>query len=97
MNSTYKLVFSAVLNAWVAVAEHVRGRGKQGTVRLVFDLKADVKPEVFTLRPVAEYGHRLVMDIYPAQSTDPLITMLEKEIILFKPIYPSLKRLSKLF
>ena len=33
MNSTYKLVFSAVLNAWVAVAEHVRGRGKQGTVR----------------------------------------------------------------
>ena len=35
MNSTYKLVFSAVLNAWVAVAEHVRGRGKQGTVRLL--------------------------------------------------------------
>ena len=31
------------------------GRFKQGTVRLVFDLKADVKPEVFTLRPVAEY------------------------------------------
>ena len=54
------------------------GRFKQGTVRLVFDLKADVKPEVFTLRPVAEYGHRLVMDIYPAQSTDPLITLLEK-------------------
>ena len=54
------------------------GRFKQGTVRLVFDLKADVKPEVFTLRPVAEYGHRLVLDIYPAQSTDPLITLLEK-------------------
>ena len=54
------------------------GRFKQGTVRLVFDLKADVKPEVFTLRPVAEYGHRLVLDIYPAQSADPLITLLEK-------------------
>jgi N-acetylmuramoyl-L-alanine amidase len=54
------------------------GRFKQGTVRLVFDLKADVKPEIFTLRPVAEYGHRLVLDIYPAQSTDPLITLLEK-------------------
>ena len=54
------------------------GRFKQGTVRLVFDLKADVNPEVFTLRPVAEYGHRLVLDIYPAQSTDPLITLLEK-------------------
>jgi filamentous hemagglutinin family protein len=35
MNSTYKLVFSAILNAWVAVAEHVKGRGKQGTVRLL--------------------------------------------------------------
>ena len=54
------------------------GRPKPGTVRLVFDLKADVKPEVFTLRPIAEYGHRLVLDIYPALATDPLIAMLEK-------------------
>jgi N-acetylmuramoyl-L-alanine amidase len=54
------------------------GRSKPGTLRLVFDLKADVKPEVFTLRPIAEYGHRLVLDIYPAQATDPLLAMLEK-------------------
>ena len=44
------------------------GRFKPGVVRLVFDLKAEVKPEVFTLRPIAEYGHRLVLDIYPAQA-----------------------------
>ncbi len=54
------------------------GRFKPGTVRLVFDLKADVKPEIFTLKPIAEYGHRLVLDIYPAQGSDPLLAMLEK-------------------
>lgn len=35
MNNAYKLVYSAALNTWVAVAEHVKGRGKQGTVRLL--------------------------------------------------------------
>ena len=54
------------------------GRFKPGVVRLVFDLKAEVKPEVFTLRPVADYGHRLVLDIYPAQAVDPLLALFEK-------------------
>ena len=54
------------------------GRFKPGIIRLVFDLKAEVKPEVFTLRPVADYGHRLVLDIYPAQAVDPLLALLEK-------------------
>jgi N-acetylmuramoyl-L-alanine amidase len=54
------------------------GRFKPGVVRLVFDLKAEAKPEVFTLRPVADYGHRLVLDIYPAQAVDPLLALLEK-------------------
>ena len=71
------------LNAKIGAADpyvkSVRiGRPKPGTVRLVFDLKADVKPEVFTLRPIAEYGHRLVLDIYPAMANDPLIALLEK-------------------
>lgn len=55
------------------------GQFKPGTVRLVFDLKTDVKPEIFTLRPIAEYGHRLVLDLYPARAIDPLIALLEKE------------------
>lgn len=54
------------------------GRFKPGTVRLVFDLKTEAKPEVFTLKPIAEYGNRLVLDIYPAQAVDPLLAMLEK-------------------
>ena len=42
-------------------------------VRLVLDLKTEVKPQVFTLKPIAEYGHRLVLDIYPLVPVDPLL------------------------
>ncbi len=52
------------------------GRFKPGVVRLVFDLKAEVKPQIFALQPIAEYGHRLVLDIYPAHPADPLLALL---------------------
>jgi N-acetylmuramoyl-L-alanine amidase len=52
-------------------------RNRPGVVRLVLDLKAEVKPQVFTLKPVAEYGHRLVLDIYPAVPIDPLAALIE--------------------
>src|SRR5678816_2026696 len=39
-------------------------RNRPGVVRLVLDLKAEVRPQVFTLKPVAEYGYRLVLDLY---------------------------------
>ena len=52
------------------------GRFKPGIVRLVFDLKAEVKPQIFALAPVAEYGNRLVLDIYPAHPADPLLALL---------------------
>lgn len=54
------------------------GRFKPGVVRLVVELKAEVKPEVFTLLPVGDYGNRLVLDLYPAQPVDPLMALLEK-------------------
>src|SRR5262249_45327090 len=37
-------------------------RNRPGVVRLVLDLKAEVKPQAFSLKPIAEYGHRLVLD-----------------------------------
>ena len=46
------------------------GQFKPGVVRLVMDLKADVKPEVFLLKPFANYQYRLVFDIYPAHPKD---------------------------
>jgi len=54
------------------------GRFKPGVVRLVFDLKAEVKPQLFSLNPVGDYGHRLVLDIYPATPIDPLMALAEQ-------------------
>jgi len=51
-------------------------RNRPGVVRVVLDLKSEVKPQVFTLMPVAEYGHRLVLDIYPAEAVDPLAELI---------------------
>lgn len=49
---------------------------KPGVVRMVVDLKSEIKPSVFALPPAGEYKHRLVLDIYPPQ--DPLMAMLQE-------------------
>ena len=54
------------------------GRNRPGVIRVVLDLKTDVKPQLFTLPPIAEYGHRLVLDIYPAVPIDPLAALIEQ-------------------
>lgn len=41
-------------------------------VRLVVDLKHPIRPQVFSLAPVAAYQHRLVFDLYPVDEVDPL-------------------------
>jgi N-acetylmuramoyl-L-alanine amidase len=43
-----------------------------GVVRMVFDLKQPVQPQVFALTPVGNYQHRLVLDLYPSTPVDPL-------------------------
>lgn len=43
-----------------------------GVVRMVFDLKQAVQPQVFALMPVGTYQHRLVLDLYPSTPVDPL-------------------------
>ena len=45
-------------------------------VRLVIDLKQAIRPQVFTLAPVAAYQHRLVFDLYPTQAIDPLDALI---------------------
>lgn len=50
------------------------------TVRMVFELKQNVKPQLFALAPVAGFKERLVMDLYPSTATDvqdPLLALLE--------------------
>ncbi|MFN3750723.1 MAG: N-acetylmuramoyl-L-alanine amidase [Thiobacillus sp.] len=44
------------------------GRNRPGVTRVVVDLKQPVKPSVFQLPPAGQYGHRLVVDLYPADA-----------------------------
>ena len=55
------------------------GQYKPGVVRLAMDLKTDVKPEVFLLKPFADYQYRLVFDIYPAHPKDEVGKILAGE------------------
>jgi len=50
---------------------------RPGVVRIVFDLKTSVKPQVFAVPPAGEYKHRLVLDVYPVTPKDPLLALLK--------------------
>ncbi|MDB6002697.1 MAG: N-acetylmuramoyl-L-alanine amidase [Rhizobacter sp.] len=56
------------------------GQNSPRVVRLVIDLKQAIKPQVFTLDPVAAYRYRLVFDLHPMEDRDPLLALiLDKE------------------
>src|SRR4051812_7157823 len=54
------------------------GQNRPNVVRLVFDLKEEINPQVFTLAPVGAYKHRLVFDLYPVNAQDPIEALIEK-------------------
>jgi len=54
------------------------GRNRPGVLRVVLDLKVEVNAQAFTLKPIAEYGHRLVLDLYPLVPPDPLAALIEQ-------------------
>jgi N-acetylmuramoyl-L-alanine amidase len=53
------------------------GQFKPGVTRVVFELRQKVSPEVFTLKPIGQYRHRLVVDIFPTVPVDPILALLE--------------------
>lgn len=61
------------------------GVNRPGVMRLVIDLKTAVKPAIFQLQPLEQYGHRLVVDLYPAQAA----TSVGAGSILASPIEPA--------
>ncbi|MDP2133623.1 MAG: N-acetylmuramoyl-L-alanine amidase [Sulfuritalea sp.] len=77
-NSVLQMLPSKIIDADPYIKLIRAGRNKPGVVRLVIELKGEVKPQVFSLQPVGEYGHRLVLDLYPAEPVDPLMALLEK-------------------
>ncbi len=54
------------------------GQNRPNVVRLVFDLKEEIKPQVFTLAPAGAYKHRLIFDLYPVKEVDPIAAMIEE-------------------
>jgi N-acetylmuramoyl-L-alanine amidase len=44
--------------------EGLRGAARNGGYRVVIDTAAKLNPEAFTLKPIAPYGHRLVVDLF---------------------------------
>lgn len=56
------------------------GINRPNVSRIVFELNEKIKPQVFSIEPVENYGHRLVLDIYPEADPDVLFTkILEME------------------
>jgi N-acetylmuramoyl-L-alanine amidase len=55
------------------------GQNLPRVVRLVFDLKQVITPQVFTLEPVAAYQHRLVFDLHPVHERDPLLALIQEK------------------
>lgn len=47
--------------------------------RLIFQLKIIVKVQIFTLKPVGHYQHRLIIDFYPKTISDPLLLLINKQ------------------
>jgi len=56
------------------------GQNTPNVVRLVVDLKQAAQPQVFSLDPVAAYGHRLVFDLYPEKAIDPLEALIAERL-----------------
>jgi N-acetylmuramoyl-L-alanine amidase len=78
LNPTLKSLVAKIQSNDPYIKQVRVGQNRPGVVRLVFDLKEEVKPQVFTLEPVAGYRHRLIFDLYPVQPTDPIARMIEQ-------------------
>ncbi len=76
VNAVLKSLSEKILGGDPYIAQLRVARFKPGVARIVVDLKAEAKPNLFTLPPAGGYQHRLVLDIYPA--VDPLMAMLSE-------------------
>lgn len=77
LNSTLKDLVAKVKPNDPYVSQIRVGQFQPGMVRIVFDLKEPVKPQLFTLDPIAEYQYRMVLDLYPATPPDPLMELVK--------------------
>lgn len=77
LNSTLKDLVAKVKPNDPYIAQVRVGQFQPGVVRLVFDLKEPIKPQLFTLDPAGEYNYRMVFDLYPTTPPDPLMELVK--------------------
>ena len=66
----------------------IRWSRKSATaLRVVLDVKPGLVAQVFALKPVAEFGHRLVVDLIPITPPDPLMALVDPDRA--KPMAPA--------
>jgi N-acetylmuramoyl-L-alanine amidase len=78
LNPTLKSLVAKIQSGDPYIKQVRVGQNRPNVVRLVFDLKEEIKPQVFTLAPVGSYKHRLIFDLYPVKAVDPIAAMIEK-------------------
>lgn len=78
LNSVLSSLPSRVLDTDPVISLIRAGLNRPGVVRIVVELKGEINPQVFTLKPIASYGHRLVLDLYPSEPLDPLMALIRK-------------------
>lgn len=78
LNSTLKELVAKIQTNDPYIKQVRVGQNRPNVVRMVFDLKEEINPQVFTLKPVGSYQHRLVFDLYPANPVDPITALIEK-------------------
>jgi N-acetylmuramoyl-L-alanine amidase len=78
LNPTLKSLVAKIQSNDPYIKQVRVGQNRPNVVRLVFDLKEEVTPQVFTLAPVGNYKHRLIFDLYPVKAVDPIAAMIEQ-------------------
>ncbi len=78
LNPTLKSLVAKIESNDPYIKEVRVGQNRPNVVRLVFDLKEKITPQVFTLEPVGTYKHRLIFDLYPVKPVDPIAALIEK-------------------
>ena len=77
LNATLKDLVAKVKPNDPYISQVRVGQFQPGVVRLVFDLKEPIKPQLFTLDPAGEYNYRMVFDLYPTTPPDPLMELVK--------------------
>lgn len=82
LNSAFRNITSLVQTQDPYIKQMRVGQFDNKTVRLVVELKQNTSPNIFTLKPIAEFKNRLVIDLYPVQQNqfddDPLLALMQE-------------------